>query len=73
MLNRNTDKYTIDHILIPKNDIRIKNILSPKLSYMYPIVINIRPELIMCPKLHRYKTVINMASLCHNSINPVPV
>jgi len=58
---------------MPKKDIRIKNILNPKLSYIYPIVINISPELIIWPKLHKYKTVINIESLCHNNIKPVPV
>ena len=40
---------------------------------MYPINININDELHICPKLQKYKTPINIKSLCHNNIIPMHV
>eukprot|EP00796_Vickermania_ingenoplastis_P012702 gene12702-8664_t len=39
---------------------------------MYPTIINMKEELIICDRLQKYNNPTNSKSLCHNIINPIP-
>lgn len=60
-------------MFIPKKDNNNKKTRNPYVSYMKPIIRNMKVALMICAKLQNNNNPINIISFCQTSNNPIPV